>query len=119
MIFELNMAVIKDVEVNRFRCDNARSWPNNACLPNRAPAFRHGQGPPRKGLLRLTIVDDGKGFDTKKSFRRGLAPKGLGLSSMRERAEEIGGTLRITSRPGQTRVEVRARAEKRSPASNA
>jgi PAS domain S-box-containing protein len=89
-------------------------------------ALRHGR-PGRidlslryaKGLLRLTVVDDGKGFDAKKTFRRGSAPKGLGLISMRERAEEIGGTLRITSRPGQTRVEVRARAEKRSPASNA
>ena len=62
-----------------------------------------------KGFLRLTVTDDGKGFDTEKTF-----PKGLGLISMRERAQEIGGTLRITSRPGQTRVEVRVRAQKRS-----
>jgi len=84
-------------------------------------ALRHGR--PRrvdlslryaKGILRLTVVDDGKGFDTKKIFRRGL-----GLISMRERAEEIGGTVRITSRPGRTRVEVRAPAQKRPPASNA
>ncbi len=61
-----------------------------------------------KGFLRLTVADDGKGFDTKKNFRRGL-----GLISMRERAESIGGTLRITSRPGRTCVEVRAPAKKR------
>lgn len=79
-------------------------------------AIRHGR-PKRidlslreaKGLLRLTVADDGKGFDTKKTFRQGL-----GLISMRERAEEIGGTLRITSRPGRTCVEVQARAQKRT-----
>jgi signal transduction histidine kinase len=79
-------------------------------------ALRHGK-PGRidlslgyaKGLLRLTVADDGKGFDTKKAFRRGL-----GLISMRERAEEIGGTLRITSSPGRTCVEVQAHAQKRS-----
>jgi two-component system NarL family sensor kinase len=89
-------------------------------------ALRHGR--PRrvdlslryaKGILRLTVLDNGKGFDTKNSFRRGAAPKGLGLISMQERAEEIGGTLRITSRPGRTCVEVRAPAQKRLPASNA
>jgi methyl-accepting chemotaxis protein len=52
--------------------------------------------------LRLTIVDDGKGFET---TSRPL--NGLGLSSMKERARLVGGLFRITSAPGQgTRVEV-------------
>jgi signal transduction histidine kinase len=42
------------------------------------------------GLLCLEVQDDGKGLSMK---RRG----GVGLNSMRERAEELGGTLTITS----------------------
>lgn len=50
--------------------------------------------------LRLHVGDDG----------RGLPPghaTGLGLITMRERAEQLGGTLSITSQPGNTRVDVR------------
>jgi signal transduction histidine kinase len=51
--------------------------------------------------LSLTISDDGCGFDTDKVFARGL-----GLISMNERLESIGGTLRIQSAPGAgTRLE--------------
>jgi signal transduction histidine kinase len=48
----------------------------------------------------LAIQDDGTGFDVGTSER-----KGLGLASMRERAEALGGTLAITSGPEGTRVE--------------
>jgi signal transduction histidine kinase len=41
--------------------------------------------------IRLTIVDNGKGFDIEKS------KKGTGLISMRERAASINGQLKITS----------------------
>jgi len=52
--------------------------------------------------IRLAITDDGCGFDpTDKSAR------GLGLYSMNDRARAVGGKLRITSRPGRTKVEVR------------
>jgi signal transduction histidine kinase len=44
-------------------------------------------------MVRLTVSDDGVGFDA------GTIP-GVGLSSMRERAEELGGTLAVVSRPG-------------------
>ena len=64
-----------------------------------------------KGQLRLAVVDDGHGFD----IRQGAAD-GLGLTSMRERSEAIGGALQITSRPGRTCVEVRVAAPKRSDA---
>ena len=53
----------------------------------------------------LTIVDDGRGFDVASSLTRG---KGLGLVSISERAKLAGGTVRITSEPGEgTRVHVR------------
>ena len=49
--------------------------------------------------VRLTIVDDGDGFDPR------AKADGYGLHSMRERAELLGGTLRIDSAPGRgTRI---------------
>lgn len=52
--------------------------------------------------LALQIDDDGRGFDPTRSF-----PGHLGLHSMRERAEQLGGHCRITSAPGQgTHIQV-------------
>ncbi|MET8177335.1 GAF domain-containing protein [Streptomyces sp. NPDC005336] len=48
------------------------------------------------GTITLTVADDGVGFDCQGSF-----PGHLGLLSMRERAQEVGGTLKVDSRPGQ------------------
>jgi signal transduction histidine kinase len=45
--------------------------------------------------VRLTIVDNGRGFD-----REAASKEGLGLSIMRERAAAIGAQLSIASRPG-------------------
>ena len=45
--------------------------------------------------LTLSIVDDGVGFQID-----GALKMGLGLISIRERAESLGGTLEITSTPG-------------------
>jgi len=47
-------------------------------------------------LLRLTIRDDGSGFDPETAIR----PTSLGLLSMRERAAAIGASLTIVSRHG-------------------
>jgi PAS domain S-box-containing protein len=50
----------------------------------------------------LTIADDGRGFDTSGSF-----PGHLGLHTMRERAERLGGTFALTSAPGHgSRIDV-------------
>jgi len=50
----------------------------------------------------LTTIDDGVGFDVEAAWG-----KGLGLVSMAERLEALGGTLKIRSTPGGgTRVEV-------------
>ncbi len=54
------------------------------------------------GALILTVVDDGVGFDVGAAWGRGL-----GLISMNERVEAIGGSMTIGSRPGSgTRLEV-------------
>lgn len=47
-------------------------------------------------LLRVTIRDNGSGFDPATAVR----PTSLGLLSMRERAAAIGATIAIASRPG-------------------
>jgi signal transduction histidine kinase len=49
------------------------------------------------GVLRLTVTDDGSGFDLGAG---GQAAFGYGLSSMDARARELGGSLRIDSEPG-------------------
>lgn len=44
--------------------------------------------------ITLRVVDDGRGFDP-----GDVAPAGFGLTSMRERVEELGGELRLESLP--------------------
>ena len=54
-----------------------------------------------KAIL-LEVADDGRGFDP------GSARAGIGLSAMRERVEELGGEIEVSSRPGSgTEVTVR------------
>lgn len=53
--------------------------------------------------LKLTVQDDGVGFDVKAASQR----KSFGLLGMRERSFALGGTIEIVSAPGQgTCVEV-------------
>jgi signal transduction histidine kinase len=62
-------------------------------------AARHGEARTcsvrlsRKGALDLEVIDDGTGLSQ-------VARGGVGLSSMRERAAELGGTCEIGSAPG-------------------
>ena len=48
------------------------------------------------GKINLVIADDGVGFIPGEAARSG----GLGLTSIRERAESLGGSLSLSSRPG-------------------
>lgn len=48
-----------------------------------------------KGHIFLRVSDDGKGFDTKQSARRGL-----GLVGIEERVRELGGSAKVRSRLG-------------------
>jgi two-component system NarL family sensor kinase len=50
--------------------------------------------------LRLSVRDDGRGFDV-----AAAEGTGIGLASMRERVEALGGVLVLASAPGETRVE--------------
>ena len=68
-----------------------------------ANAVKHGD--PRRIALRLAaayrqvemdVVDDGRGFDPDAAA---AGRRGLGLELMRERVGELGGTLRLESRP--------------------
>jgi signal transduction histidine kinase len=67
-------------------------------------AIRHGSAQQilvclagEKGSLSLKITDDGSGFDVPAAVSAG---NGLGLTSMHERAQMLGGSLSIASRPG-------------------
>ena len=56
--------------------------------------------------VRLVVRDDGVGFEPQAAA--GDSRGGFGLISMKERAEGLGGTFRVTSSPGEgTEVEVR------------
>jgi signal transduction histidine kinase len=44
--------------------------------------------------VRLTVTDDGKGFDP------GATPGGYGLTGMRDRVSQVGGTVEVASVPG-------------------
>jgi signal transduction histidine kinase len=52
----------------------------------------------RDGRLEVAVVDDGAGFDGD------LRPDGVGLDSMRTRAQAVGGELTVSSGPDGTRV---------------
>lgn len=53
----------------------------------------------REGLLQLQVEDDGQGFDVPEALEG--AARSVGLLWMMERASVVGGTLTITSLPGQ------------------
>jgi signal transduction histidine kinase len=52
-----------------------------------------------EGLVRVRIQDKGQGFDPQQAA--GAESGHYGLRFMRERAEQLGGTLRVDSAPGQ------------------
>lgn len=51
-------------------------------------------------LLNITVIDNGKGFDTTQLTNSGNSPFGLGLRNMKNRAKLIGADFSITSIPG-------------------
>jgi len=51
--------------------------------------------------IEITITDNGKGFDAAAG-----APGGKGLANMRQRTASLGGTLQLTSEPGDTRLRI-------------
>ena len=82
----------RDVEVLRIAARGAAQ---------RAPPRRRASGhrPPRRreDTLAVEVQDDGVGFDPEDPE---LRSRHLGLTSMEERARELGGTLELRSAPG-------------------
>ncbi len=76
---------------------------NNAlkhATPSRVTVSLYKEDPPEKPCYGVVITDDGKGFDPDL-----IDAGGLGLVTMKERIEKLGGTLEIRSTPGEgTRV---------------
>ena len=67
------------------------------------------------GVVTLEVQDDGSGFDPGRLEE--ALDHGFGLASMRERVEQIGGTLAVHTAPGKgTRVEVRLEQEEQRAA---
>jgi signal transduction histidine kinase len=59
-------------------------------------------------LIEMQVADDGRGFDPASTDERG----GMGLTTMRERAERVGGTFTVLSSPGKgTMVKVAVRVD--------
>jgi signal transduction histidine kinase len=90
------------VAANLFR--SMQEAVGNAARHGHASLIRVVLGRTGSGL-RMIVEDDGCGFDA------GDAPDGLGLRTLRERAELLGGTCAVQSRPGGgtvVRVEVPA-----------
>ncbi len=52
------------------------------------------------GLVRLTVTDDGKGFAAPSGTLTNWGAGGFGLFSIQERANMLGGRLRVESAPG-------------------
>ena len=54
----------------------------------------------KRSLIRVSIKDDGKGFDVEEAITSRDRPRGLGLLGMKERVELVKGTLKLRSRTG-------------------
>jgi PAS domain S-box-containing protein len=54
----------------------------------------------RNGMVRVSVTDDGRGFDTSEPAA------GFGLLGMRERVSLVGGQFELSSSPGGTTVEI-------------
>jgi PAS domain S-box-containing protein len=67
-----------------------------------------------RARIRITVADDGIGFDMSGGISRKGGKGGFGLFSIRERLQHLGGSLEVDSKPGQgTRVTLSAPLEHR------
>ncbi len=97
------MRFSSDVEIALFRI--AQESTHNAVRHSHATEARISLQYKRQQLV-LTVHDNGRGFDPDE------AREGLGLSTMRDRAEAVGGSVQIESTRGSTTVTVRVNAER-------
>lgn len=62
---------------------------------------------PQNGDVFLSIEDDGKGFPAENADDAGALESGFGLKGMAERAEILGGSMSLSSLPGEgTKIEI-------------
>jgi len=54
----------------------------------------------KRGVIQVSIKDDGRGFDVNEAISSRERPRGLGLLGMKERVSIVGGTIDIGSHPG-------------------
>jgi two-component system sensor histidine kinase UhpB len=54
--------------------------------------------------LRVTVGDNGRGFDVRSTYERALRGESLGVLNMQERAAMVGGHVEVKSDNGETRV---------------
>ncbi len=96
----------RSVEVPIFRV--AQEALANAIQHGRATQVRVTLAQPPEGVV-LVVEDNGSGFDVERALARAAAHETVGIASMHERAEMLGGWLRIESARGHgTRVELSA-----------
>jgi PAS domain S-box-containing protein len=61
----------------------------------------------RKNEVILVVQDNGIGFSVTSEFTKLIADKHYGLAGMKERAEAVGGTIQVSSKPGKgTKINV-------------
>jgi len=60
----------------------------------------------RRSVIRVSIKDDGRGFDVEEAISSKDRPRGLGLLGMKERVELFNGTFIIHSRAGRGGTEI-------------
>jgi len=94
----------KELEVPVFRV--AQEAITNALQHSRATVVQVSLTLPGDGLM-LVVEDNGVGFDVEEALTRAVAHQTRGIVSMQERAEILGGWLRIESTPGRgSRIEL-------------
>ena len=79
---------------------------NNAIEHGQAQQVRIEYALDGERRARLTVADDGAGFAVPADLHAFEREGHLGLAGMAERAEALGGTLRIESVPGRTTIEM-------------
>ena len=73
---------------------------NNVAKHSRAGKVKVSVGATGNGFAFVEVEDDGNGFDIDQVKDRVSTVGGLGLRSMRERVQSLGGSLDITTAPG-------------------
>lgn len=92
-----------------------------------ANVYRHSQakhvnvdGRPHGGRFKVTVRDDGVGFNVADALRRDIRGLSFGLVGMRERMIALGGTVMLRSQPGRgARVTISLPLSQAAPAKSA